>query len=188
MKKLTLFLSLFALSFVLAACGNNSNNATKEDEPVVEDSGIEATENNEIEDNNQETTDTTDTTETDQSEQPNSGSDDEVAKMEKLDYVEFELEVEYAGDKEYEAELELKSDQRVKAEIEDELKGVEVKGPKAFEQLYPLVEQLTITPDTPKEEAIQEVLQVFELDAGYEEFEVEITFKDGTKIEFKDRK
>src|SRR5690625_728197 len=47
------------------------------------------------------------------------GTADQIAKMDELDYVEFELEVEYADDQVYEAELERKRGNRVKAEIED---------------------------------------------------------------------
>lgn len=108
--------------------------------------------------------------------------------MERLAYTDFELSVEYSNHEEYEAELELERDNRVKAEIEDELKGIEIKGPQAFDELYPLVEELTIQQDTSKEDAIQEVLKVFSLEDNYTEFELEIKFKDGTKIEFKDKK
>ncbi len=179
MRKIILFISMLTMSILLVACGTtNDGNETQGDQPVIEDNKIET--NEERDEDSQ--------AETNNEEQSDSESDDEVAKMDRLDYVEFELEVEYANDKEYEAELEKKSDGRVEAEIEDELKGIHLEGSEAFDELYPLVEQLTITQETTKEEAIEEILDVFQLDANYEEFEVELTFKDGTKIEFKDKK
>jgi len=54
--------------------------------------------------------------------------------------------------------------------------------------LFPLVERLSITPETEREEAIREILAFFELSDDYEEFELELKFKDGTKSEFKDEK
>ncbi|WP_115883932.1 YusW family protein [Jeotgalicoccus halotolerans] len=38
-----------------------------------------------------------------------------------------------------------------------------------------------------KKEAIEQVLDVFDLDTNYTEIEIEITFNDGTKIEFEDK-
>src|SRR5690606_42112483 len=107
--------------------------------------------------------------------------------MDEIDNVEFELEVEYGGDKEYEAELETNSAGTVEAKIEDELNHVEKNGSEAFDELYPLVQKLTITQQTNKDEAIGEVLKTFNLPADYTKFDLEITFKDGTKIEFEDR-
>src|SRR5690625_2239372 len=116
------------------------------------------------------------------------GTADQIAKMDELDYVEFELEVEYADDQVYEAELERKRGNRVKAEIEDSRNGVRKKSEEAFDELFPLVERLSITPETEREEAIREILAFFELSDDYEEFELELKFKDGTKSEFKDEK
>lgn len=115
-------------------------------------------------------------------------SPDKVAKMDELDYVEFELEVEYAGDQEYEAELERKGSNRVKAEIKDSRNGVRKEKEEAFDELFPLVQQLSITQETEREEAIRTTLSVFDLSADYEEFDLELKFKDGSKVEFKDSK
>lgn len=112
---------------------------------------------------------------------------DMLQNMDELDYVEFELEVEYAGDTEYEAELETKSVGTVIAKIEDELNHVRKDGTEAFDELYPLVQELTITQQTNKDEAIAEVLKTFNLPTDYTKFDLEITFNDGTKIEFEDR-
>ena len=96
--------------------------------------------------------------------------------------------MDYANNEEYEAELEKNSNNSIEAEIADTLNQVKKKGSDAFNELYPLVKQLTITQETSKEEAIQEVMKVFNLPEDYKEFELEIRFKDGTKIEFEDKK
>src|SRR5690625_3918560 len=110
-----------------------------------------------------------------------------VTKMEQLDYVDFELAVEYDEDQEFEVSLELDDHGEVEADIEDDLNGVRLYGQEAFATIYPLVEQLTITQDTTQDEAIKQVLAVFGLEDNYREFELEITFKDGVKVEFEDR-
>ena len=109
-------------------------------------------------------------------------------KMGDLAYSDFELAVDYANDLEYEVELEKSSNNTVKAEIEDDLNNVRKSGAEAFDDLYPLVEKLTITQETSKADAIQEVLNIFNLADDYQEFELEIRFDDGTKLEFDDKK
>lgn len=42
--------------------------------------------------------------------------------------------------------------------------------------------------ETAKEEAINEVLEIFKLENNYSEFELKINFKDGSKIKFEDEK
>lgn len=184
MKKFMMILSLTAISLFVVACGGTSNT---DDNPDNLNNVTEDGQNNNQEKDNGTNNDTTDdTTNNDASDTAN--SDDEVAQMEKLDYIDFELEVAYAKDQEYEVELELTPENNVKAKIEDELNGVKKKGSEAFDELYPLVEKLTIAQDTTKEDAIQEVISVFGLDEAYQKLDVELKFKDGTKLEFKDVK
>lgn len=183
MRKVYLLLTMLTMSILLVACGSTSTNGDVDKEkPVVEN--IQAEPEQEVDESGKE-----DSAEKTDAEQPDvADNNDEVAKMDRLNYVEFELKVEYPERKEYEVKLEKKHDNRVEAKIEDELNGTEIKGTEAFEQLYPIVEQLQIMPSTSKEEAIQQILDAFQLNPSYEEFELEITFKDNTKIEFKDKK
>ncbi|HLR09838.1 MAG TPA: YusW family protein [Sporosarcina sp.] len=198
MKKLNILIALFALSLFLVACGSKSDDTTEgtTDNQQQEDvnhndqtTGTEDDDANEVDDQNDDTSsdDGNASSDSNQSNE-NQADNDNVALMEKLDYREFELEVEYADDKEYEAELELNRDQTVKAKIEDELNGNKIEGPKAFEQLYPMVESVKVEQGTSKEEAIKQVLDAFMLDANYEKFKLDISFHDGTEIEFEDRK
>lgn len=184
MKKITVVLSLFAMSLFMVACGATDKNETPNNDPVVKDSNDQTTNDaDQAENLGVEGEADTETTNRD-----DSNADDKAAKMEQLDFIDFDLSVEYENDEEYEAELELKQDNRVEAEIEDDLNGEKLKGREAFDKLFPLVEKLTITQDTSKEEAIEEVLNVFQLDDGYQEFKLEIKFKDDTKIKFEDKK
>lgn len=183
MKKVYTLLLMFALSLVLVACGSETDDKSEgtteqETENNDQSSGLDVETEKEESDKN-ETTD---------NESDDADENDEVALMKKLQYKEFELEVDYHNDKEYEAELELKHDNQVKAQIEDELNDRELEGSEAFEELYPIVEGLTIDQGTSKEDAIKEVLKAFSLDEDYKEFELEIEFHDGTEVEFEDEK
>lgn len=177
MKRMILFLGMLVLSLVLVACGGNDD-ADNQSDNMGEDNTAEESE--------QEADDSTVEDDT-ESDNDTADSDDMKSKMDELDYVDFELEVDYSQDKEYEAEIEQKNG-NVKADLEDEINGEDLNGQEAFDKVYPLVEQLTIDKDTEKEDAISEVLDVFELEDNYTKFELEITFSDGVKMEFEDRK
>ena len=134
----------------------------------------------------QEETGTTDASNTEQSTNASNPLDMQEM-MDELEYAEFELEVEYAGDTEYEVEIEQKNVGTVKARIEDSLNHVERNGADAINELQPLVQQLTITKETNRDEAISDVLTTFNLPTDYTKFDLEITFNDGTKVEFEDK-
>src|SRR5699024_477721 len=119
---------------------------------------------------------------------PDNNSDNDMqAKMDELPYAEIDLEVDYGKNKEYEIEIEQDEGQPIEAKMEDELNDVYSKGEEAFNELYPMVNALSIDKDTDKETAIQDVLDTFDLDDNYEKFEIEITFNDGSKIEYEDK-
>lgn len=188
MKKTFLFISLFVMSLFVVACGTNNGNEPANDQ-VIEDNNNAGTNNT---NSNTGTNGTKAGAGTGTEGTNNNNSDlssDEVAKMDALDYQEFSLDIDYGNHKDYEVELDREDDNnRVEAKIEDDMNGVKKRGSEAFAEIYPLVEKLTITRDTTKEEAIKEVLDVFKQDANYQKLELEITFKDGTKIEFEDIK
>ena len=185
MKKFYLVTTILVLSIIIAACGQSNDPGNLDNNNVPTNDGEQndniGTPNN---DNNATNNDVTD--DTNQIEEPVDNSDDQVKKMESLEYIDFELEVKYNGDQEYEADLELENG-RVEAKIEDDLNGIEIAGDAAFDEIYPLVEQLTIDQDTSKEDVITQVLDIFDLPTDYVEFDLEIKFKDGTKKEYDDQ-
>lgn len=172
MKKIGTFSFASALSLMLIGCGTDG----QIEEPTVNGETPAVSENE---------TSSSGATNTEQNNDA-SNQEDMLQRMDELDYAEFELEVEYAGDTEYEMELETKSVGTVKAKIEDSLNHVEKNGTEAFDELHPLVQKLNITQQTNKDEAVSEVLKTFNLPTDYTKFDLEITFNDGTKIEFKD--
>lgn len=184
MKKIVVLIAAIGLSLALVACGSTNKeeipmpqNPTPE-ENNTEDTGGPNVNEHESDQNSSETGQNSDVV----------NQEDMQKQMDDLDYAEFNLEVEYADHTEYEVELEKNSNNSVEAEIKDSINNVKLKGAEAFNELHPLVQELTINQQTAKDEAISETLKVFNLDGAYSKFELEITFKDGTKIEFEDRK
>ena len=185
MKKSYVLSSAIALSLALAACGSTADDKDKVvDKPITEESNQGTTNGTDGQ------TDSSVTDHADENSGTVTGQDaaDATKKMDEIDYADFGLSVNYANNDEYEAELEKNSDNSVEAKIDDSLNQVKMKGADAFNELYPLVKQLTITQKTSKEDAIKEVIKVFNLPDDYKKLELEIRFKDGTKIEFEDKK
>lgn len=107
-------------------------------------------------------------------------------KMAELGFAEFKVEIDYADDKEYKADIEKRANGDYKVEVEDELTNTFLKGQDAFDHLYPILQKLEINSDSTKEEVISTVLDAFGLEENYVEFEVDIVFSDGTKLEYED--
>ena len=174
-----IFPVLLVLTLILAACGNETIDEPKQ--PVTEENGSSdntgSTDN--VEDESTGATENTGSTE---------NADNMYEKMKELDYSDFELAVEYSNDLDYEVELEKSSNNTVKSEIDDDVNNVKKSGVEAFDESYPLVKELTITQETSKDDAIQEVLNTFNLPDDYQKFELEIKFNDGKKVEFEDVK
>ncbi|MFF2286789.1 YusW family protein [Peribacillus butanolivorans] len=100
-------------------------------------------------------------------------------------FKDFQLEVDYTGnDNEYEAEYDAMGAQ-TEASIDDQLNKHEVHSDEAMEELTPILEKLTFTKDSSDDEVIQDVTKAFNLKDDYEEFDLEVTYDDGTKKEYK---
>ncbi|WP_301108053.1 YusW family protein [Sporosarcina sp.] len=120
--------------------------------------------------------------------QTDSTKDQMQADMDQLTFKEIDIEISYGKDHEYEAEIDQDEGQPIEVKVEDEVNGVYLKGQEAFDDLYPKVKQLDLTKDSPKEETISQVLKAFGLKDDYKKLEVEIKFKDGSKLDIEDRK
>lgn len=98
-------------------------------------------------------------------------------------FTKFDLDVEYKDNKKYEADFE--SEGNGEAEIEDTVNDHTLKGDEAYKELSPLLEQLKIDANSDEQEVVTQVLEVFGLEKDYTEFELEVTFADGTSKEYK---
>ena len=98
-------------------------------------------------------------------------------------FTKFDLDVEYKGNKKFEAEYEAEG--IGEAEIKDTINDKSLKGDEAYQELSPLLEQLKIDANSNEQEVITQVLEVFNLEKDYTEFELDVTFADGTSKEYK---
>src|SRR5699024_8693357 len=131
MRKVLLIVTITLLTaFSLASCGNNNTDYRSEEQQ-----------------NRGETEDTTNNDNTDQTTNPD--QDNMKQMMDELGYKEFELEVEYADNKEYEAKIEFDND-RFTADLENELTNEDIEGKEAFDKIFPNVQSLTIEQTTTK--------------------------------------
>lgn len=187
MKKAYIIIASVFLVGFLAACGANGNDNNGSTTPPND-----ANQNTEVDNKNDNTANNSDVTmdnDNQTTENDNAGSTEKVdmnEKMGELDFAEIELQIDYGHDQEYDAQVEKRSTGDYKAEIEDELNNTYLKGDEAFNELYPILETLDITADSSKDEVFSAVLKAFNLEDNYEEIEVEITFHDGTKLEYED--
>lgn len=176
MKKLHLIFLTFLLVPALIACSGQNDNSLDNKEISNEEEEIPV--------NNDHATK--------KSEDGNTALQDEQTdmknKMEALEFAEIEIDIDYPDRKEFDAEIEKDSSGNYKAKVEDEIHNNHLKGKDAFDYLYAILEDMNITNDISKNELITNMLEGFDLDNTYEELDIEITFHDGTKMEFEDRK
>ena len=108
------------------------------------------------------------------------------SEMGKLDFSEIELKVSYGEQKEYEAGINHDNSGLIGGKVDDDINNEHLKGKVAFDSIYQKVKNLTISKDTNKKDAIDQILKSFNLHADYNKFELEIIFNDGTQIEYVD--
>ncbi|MBA9027658.1 YusW family protein [Peribacillus huizhouensis] len=159
-KSLQVLFVSFAALFMLAACGNKN----VVDNPPAEEKGGQTSGQSNVD----------------------QGQIQDTELASKAKFKEFELNVEYANDKEFSVDFDTLGD--MEASIEDEINGKNIYGDDAMVQLNTKFDQLTFTKDTSDNEVIKEVLQVFNLDEKYQDFELDVHFDDGTKKEYKNKK
>ncbi|MDN5708821.1 MAG: YusW family protein [Planococcus sp. (in: firmicutes)] len=69
---------------------------------------------------------------------------------------------------------------RVEAEYENKPDGVDLTGDDAFNEMEQGLSQLSLTPDTPDDEVISQVVEAFGIDPGFKKIEIEIDYADGS--------
>lgn len=116
-----------------------------------------------------------------------SSTDNRTRAIENLPFTKFDLEIEGDDDDdELEVDFELYSGGRYKAEVEIELndrKEIELEDQAALDYLLPIFNRMDIKASMTKQQIVNEVIRAFDWRHGYEEFELEVRFKDGTRID-----
>lgn len=101
-----------------------------------------------------------------------------------FNFTHFDLEIEYDKDISYDVSYENEKS-GVEVKIEDELNNQIIQGNEAMDTLLPIFESFTFDATTDSDVVIDEVLQKFEQPNNFKSVEIEITFADGTKKEYR---
>lgn len=99
-------------------------------------------------------------------------------------FIEFDLDVDYKDQKSFEVSYE-NDREGMSAEYEDTINNEILRGDEAFERLRPIFESMTFDKNTEENEVISQVVDAFQLNTDYLKLELEITFTDGTKREYR---
>ncbi len=116
--------------------------------------------------------------------QPIVESDERVVK---LGFYKFDLEIESDDDDELEVEFEVYRSGQMQAEVEIEVgdrKELELEGQAALDYLLPILENLDIDASMSRQQIVDRVIEAFDWNYGYDEFELEVKFSDGNHIDF----
>ncbi|ANU20286.1 hypothetical protein BBI15_08680 [Planococcus plakortidis] len=69
---------------------------------------------------------------------------------------------------------------QVEAEYENKIDGVDLTGDEAFNEMEQGLSQLNISPDTPDDEVISQVVEAFGIDPGFKKIEIEVDYAGGS--------
>ncbi|MGP4075228.1 YusW family protein [Halobacillus sp. K22] len=115
---------------------------------------------------------------------PESISYQQINEERPFNFNRFELEVDYVDRLSYHIDY-INLENRKEARIDD-FDRQKVTGVEAFNQLAPQLREMSFDQDTPEDEVINEVLTVLGLEAPYKEFKLEVTYQDGTVVNYED--
>lgn len=174
------------LALVLAACGasgdnnindNKNNNVTngEQQEQADTNNNNEANDNNENNANDEATND--DGANNDRPDIEKTMQD----RWDELPYTNFYLHVTY-DDSEYLLDLTYRNE-IVNILLKDDENDVHVRGRDAFDKVHPFFKELTLDENADDTEAVDEILETFDLNDDYADFELEVEFDSGATLE-----
>lgn len=97
----------------------------------------------------------------------------------------FDLDIEVDGQDAVDVEYAVAKSHA--ASYENKLAGVKLKDTEAFDKIDEFFMDIMLTKDTSEQEAIDKIMQWFGLDT-YTEFDLEVDFDEGTKLDIEDKK
>lgn len=183
MKRLNILAIFILLLGIFSACASNANNDTDSDDTATEEITEEMNNDNGVLDDDDDNVDSANA--------PNVNEDDEYieSQMKNLNFTEIEIDISYGENRDFELSIDRDDDTgRYEIEFEDDINNIFSKGREALDQIFPRLETLEITKDSDNMDVIEQVLNAFDLPDDYIEFDIEVTFKDGSRIDFEHRK
>lgn len=172
MKKRHLLYTLPMVAILLAACGDNNDDAATQKTPETTESTTDsnATKSDES------------TTATDPAEDKSSDVLDKATTKDGLPFTEFALDVDYpTGEYSLDYEKEFSGED---AELEDERKNTKIVGKDALNNLKPLLKKFTFDANTPDEQVKKQLFSIIKIDDDYTSIELEVTFPDNVEKKY----
>lgn len=116
---------------------------------------------------------------------PGGGTDEESIGGDTFGFTEFSVDVDYP-DQDDAIDISYEEDRdNIEASYKNQLEDQDLAGNDAMDEIEPAFQELDLSPETADDEAIQQVVGAFGIEAGYKTIEIEVRFSDGTEKEFK---
>lgn len=113
-------------------------------------------------------------------------TDDQAYMEEKLGssfFKEIEVDIKFPNDIDYEFDI-TRDDGIIEAKVEDDISNRKIYGREAFDFIFERLKDVSIDKESSFDSIKEQLISAFDLSNDYSEFEVDITFQDGTKIEY----
>ncbi|WFA04532.1 MULTISPECIES: YusW family protein [Bacillus] len=108
------------------------------------------------------------------------GKDAPVADVNSIPFDRFVLKVSYGDGKHNTFEASYAKQEREEAEIIDRLNDLDREGEEALNEMKMVLSELSIAKSDSQSDVIRYVLEAFNLDEGYDRFQLQVKWPDGT--------
>jgi hypothetical protein len=116
---------------------------------------------------------------------PGGGTDEESIGGDTFGFTEFSVDVDYP-DQDDAIDISYEEDRdNIEATYKNKLENQDLAGNDAMDEIEPVFQELDLSADMADEEAVEQVVGAFGIEAGYDTIEIEVRFSDGTDKEFK---
>ncbi|ASB90712.1 YusW family protein [Bacillus sonorensis] len=112
--------------------------------------------------------------------QKTAAEDAPVSDVKSVPYDLFALKVNYGDGKHNTFEAEYHKQEREEAEIKDKLNDADREGEEALNEMKMVLSELSVTKSDKESAVIRNVLEAFNLDDGYDRFQLKVKWADGT--------
>ena len=116
----------------------------------------------------------------------NTNGDNSPQTDDRFSFEKFDLDVEYGDGESFEVDYAEKNNGQIEADWEDERNNESLTDVEAMEKIKPVFDSFSFNEESSETEVINEVVDGFELNNDYTDFELEIDFPNNTEKEYED--
>jgi hypothetical protein len=110
----------------------------------------------------------------------------EETEEEAFSFTGFDLDVDYKDNKTIDIDYENEQD-GAEAIYQDDINDQNLSSDEAMDKLTPIFEGFNFDQNTDEQEVIKQVKEAFSIEDGYQNFELEIKYSDGTEKEYREQ-